>query len=180
MSKTMEITYSLTEADIVSLNMFRAHHDSSLHKRIGRARLRLIISFVVVGIGLWLITNIYFFLIWFIALSVLSFFFYYHYYEWRVKKRVGDTYKNPNYKSTLDTHTLVASSDGLMEISSLGQMKIDWDNVDGFFDTPTHVFISVGQIASIPIPKKPSAFSTGNLDLFISTCQTFKKQFILI
>jgi hypothetical protein len=172
----MEITYYLSEADILALSIFRAGNDPIIKKRIFQNRLRLIISFTVVGIGLWLVTNDLLFLIAFILLSILSFLFYYQYYTWRLKRRVIDTYKDSNYKSSLASRTLSANSEGLVEISSLGQMKIDWKKVDDFFETPTHLFISVGQIASITIPKNPSAITAGDLNIFISACRSLKEQ----
>ena len=68
----MEITYSLTEEDVIALNLFRVQNDPSLKKRIKRARLRLAISFAIVGIGIWLLVDVLFFLICFLTLSILS------------------------------------------------------------------------------------------------------------
>jgi len=172
----LEITYSLSEADVVALNLFRAQNDPLVKKRLSRDRLKLTISFAIVGIGLWLVTKDSFFFISFVTLSILIFIFYNQYYEWRVRNRITNTYKDPKYKSTLDPHTLTATSEGLVDTSALGKMSVEWKNVDGFIETPTHIFISVGQITSIPIPKRTSAFSSGDLDAFISGFRSFKDQ----
>jgi Na+/glutamate symporter len=172
----MEITYSLTEADVLALNKFRAQTDPLLKKRIVRARNRLTISFAIVGVGFWLLVDDLLILIYFLALSIISFLFYYQYYEWRIRRQVRETYKQPNYSSSLAPRTLEATAEGLVNTSAIGQMKVEWNQVDDFFETPTHIFISVGQVISVPIPKNTSGLSAVEIDAFVSACRSLKQQ----
>jgi hypothetical protein len=170
----MEIKYSLTEADVLALNKFRTENDPLLKKRIRRARFKLTIGFAVVAFGFWLIDSNLFIVAWFLFLSLLSLIFYNSYYDWRIRRRISEMYREQKYQKTLAPRTLVAISEGLIESSSLGEMKVEWRTIDGFYQTATHVFISVGQVVSIMIPK--SIVSTDELAAFIKTCRTFKKE----
>jgi hypothetical protein len=169
----MEVTFSTTEADSLAFNLFRAQSDPSLKKRIVRARIMMTVSFALVGLGFWFLTNSLFLLIWFLVLSALSCLFYNRYHAWRVKRRIKEMYRDPRYRDALSPHTLRATPEGLVDSSALGEMKVDWAKVDGLFETPTHVFISVGQVLSVPIPRHASTPSPEELAAFISACQSF-------
>lgn len=169
----MEVTFSTTEADALAFNLFRAQNDPSLKKRIVRARITMTVSSALVGLGFWLLTNSLFLLLWFLVLSVLSCLFYNRYYAWRVKRRIKETYRDPRYRDALGPHTLRATPAGLVDSSALGEMKVDWARVDGIFETPTHIFISVGQVLTVPIPRHASTPSPEDLAAFVYACRSF-------
>ena len=171
-----KITYSLIEDDALALNKYRAKNDPLLMKRIKRSRITLTISFAIVGIGSWMLLDSLLVLIWFLALSILSFFYYEYYYRWRLKLRIRETYKQPEYASVLTSNTLEASSQGLAQTSKLGQTTVDWDQIDDFFETSDHYFISVGQVVSIALPKTSTQIIEGEPGEFVSACRELKQQ----
>lgn len=169
----MEINYSLTEEDVLALSRFRAENDPSLKKRINRTRFKLFIGFAIAGVGFWLINSNPFTAAGFFFLSLLSLIFFKPYNNWRIRRRISEMYKEQKYQKTLAPRSLIAGSEGLIESSSLGEMKVAWETIDDFYQTSTHVFISVGQVVSIVIPK--SSFPTNELEAFIKKCRALKK-----
>ncbi len=170
------ITYSLTEEDAIALNKFRIETDPVLRNRVKKSRNRLGFSFAIFGIAFWILIEDAFLSILFLVLALIFFFFYKQMYARSVKKHVKETHKKPEYISAISDISLEVTSDGLVQTSNLGQTKFNWNQVDDFFETPDHFFISIGKVLSVTLPKASTQILDGDPGEFIKVCKTFTQQ----
>ena len=171
-----KITYSLTEEDALALNKFRYQTDPFIKERINRSRNRLAFGFAIVGIGFLVLSEEIILSVVLIIFAVIFFFFYHNFYQRSIKKRIRETYKRPEYISTISSISLEAFPDGLVQTANLGQTTFDWSQVDNFFETPDHVFVSIGKVLSVTLPKKSTQINDGVLDDFIMVCKSYINQ----
>jgi len=167
----MEIEYQLTEADIIALMEYRLQHIPRPQNPIWIRRLGYAVGFALLSIGSVMLTNNRVLPFIFLILAISTFLLYPAFFYWLMRRKVSAKYRDEQNRATLATRTLRATSEGLEEISSLGEIKIKWEAIEDLAVTPTYTIISIQQIPSMIIPKH--GVSTGDYESFVNTCRQF-------
>jgi len=164
----MEIEYELREADIIAFTQYRLRHGHGKRNPVLVRRLAYLGGFTIMAFGSWLLLHDIILLISFLALAIISFVLYPTYFDWLIRRKVTNTYRDPKNSATLAPRILSANSEGLVEKSGMGEIKVKWEVIDDLELTPTHAFISIQNVPSIVVPK--DRISSGDFQSFVNAC----------
>lgn len=170
----MELEYQLTEADILALMRFRYDHISARHNPITIRRLGYTIGFIFMSAGGWLLSNNLILPITFLAMAVIAFIGYPTYFDWLMRRKVTAAFRDPNRRATLGPRTIRVTSEGIEQQSSEGQIKVNWNVVDGIVPMPTFTVVSIHNVPSIIIPE--NQIIAGDYEGFVEACRQFYNQ----
>ncbi len=169
----MEIEYSLDEEDILALTEYQFQHVPAYRSRLFMLRLGYPIAFSLVAIGFWFLYKQWQVSVAFVFFGLLAFLIYPYYTRMRMRRKITRDYqKNQKLRRTLGTRKLTANADFLQEFSSLGKIKVKWQQVTDIAVTSENTFISVKEIPSIIIPKRQIP-EEEIYHRFVATCMSF-------
>ena len=149
----MQIEYELNESDILALMRFRLDQMRGMRNPVTVRRIAYLVAFTIMAFGTWLISHQAILLISFLILAIVFFLFYPLLFDWLNRRRVAAAYRDPSKRVTLNARTIQVSSDGLHELTEMGETNVKWDVINGIAVTPTHAFLSVQNVPSIIVPK---------------------------
>jgi hypothetical protein len=171
----MEISYSLTETDIIALSHYRLQVNTALRRRSQMRRWLYLLGFALIAAAGYALNRDRTVLLVALTLGVLFFAFYPQYFHWLIKRSVASAYKDETARRALENRTLRASADGLLQITKGGETKVGWDEIDDLGLTSTHAFISISERTSwfvIPIHR----LTSGDFDEMVSQIRTHLEQ----
>jgi len=170
----MEIEYRLSESDIFAFMKFQIARRKGWHNPVLFRRVAYLVGFILLGLGAWLFSGEVMLLLAFLLLAILFFVFYPSFFDWALHRRLTTAYQDPTKQASLASRVLRASSEGLEEISDLGEIKVKWEAVNELVMTPSHVFISVQGTSSIVIPIQ--YVDKENYQEFVNVCREHIKR----
>ena len=171
----MEISYSLTEKDIIALYQYRLQVNTTMRRRNQMRRLLYLLGFGMIAAAGYALNRDRTVLLVALALGGLFFAFYPQYFNWLIKRSVANAYKDEKARRTLENRALQASADGLLQITESGETKVGWDEIDDMGLTSMHAFISISQRSSwivIPIQR----LTSGDFNEMVSQIRTHLEQ----
>ena len=169
----MDIEYHLTEADILALTQNQLQHAKGRRNPAQMRRFAYFFGFALTALGMWLLLHDIALAFIFLAFAIISLLFYPVYFDWLIRRKVSNAYRDEKNRATLAKRTLRAKEDGLEESSAWGEIRVKWDMVNEIRVTPTHTFIAImGKAPSMVIPR--DGIITGDYEGFISACQDYK------
>jgi len=148
----MEIEFERTEEDYVKFNLHHISNSPSIKRQILWTQ---IILAVFPFASIYIATDYFSFFDFLIALiiaGVFSFsypFFYRSYMKWQTRKFL----KEGNNKSLLGRNTIELTPEGILGKSLAGESKINWPSVDKVRQNDETIFIYIGAVNAIVIPK---------------------------
>jgi hypothetical protein len=95
-----------------------------------------------------------FFLPPFAVIAFLWFVFYPRFFKWTVRKRVSKMINEGNNKGTVGVHELTLTPEEIIETGEMGESRIKWDIVQKIHTTDKHIFIFIGAMKALIIPKR--------------------------
>lgn len=170
----MEIEYQLTEEDIIALTLYRLQKVPKRQNPILVRRIAYAISFAFVAIGSWALFSNAILSFNFLVTGVLAYFIYPFFFNWALRRRVKTAYRNEKMRETLAPRILSASSEGIEERTSLGQIRIKWEAVDNIGIMPTFTVLSIQGVPSIIIPE--NRIISGDYISFVEACRQFSQK----
>ena len=171
----MEISYSLTETDIIALYQYRLLVNTALRRRSQMRRWLYLLGFGMIAAAGYALNRDRTILLVGLTLGGLFFIFYPQYFNWLIKRSVANTHKDETARRALENRILRASADGLLQITESGETKVGWDEIDDMGLTSTHAFISISERSSwFIIPKH--GLSSGDFDEMVSQIRTHLEQ----
>jgi hypothetical protein len=171
----MEIQYTLNESDILALYQYRLQIDPTLKRRYQSRRWMYLIGFTLLGLAGYVFLHDYAFLVFSLVIAGLFFILFPYYFNWMVRRGISSTYRREDARRVLETRTLRADPDGLLQITSRGETRSSWDEIDDLGVLPTHAFISVNERSSWYIIPRLSLVS-GDFDQFIAEIRRYLEQ----
>jgi hypothetical protein len=167
----MQIEYELSETDILALMRFRLDQIHGMRNPVMRRRIAYLVGFIFMAFGTWLLLHQALLLITFLFLAVVFFLFYPLLFDWLIRRRVAVAYRDPSKRVTLNSRTIHVRSDGLQELTEMGEANIKWVVINEIAVTPTHAFLSVQNVPSIIVPKE--SLSNDDFQAFVNICREY-------
>ena len=153
----MEIQFERTEEDFVEFNLFHISNSPSIKKQILWTRIIMaIMPFVFLFVFYKNISITDYLIATIIALVFV--FSYPSIYRSSSKSQTRKFLKEGNNKSLLGHNTIELTPEGILGKSLSGESKINWSSVDKIRQNDEFIFIYIGTINALVIPKH--AFSS--------------------
>jgi len=153
----MEIEFKRTEEDFVEFNLFHISNSPSIKKQILWTRIILaIMPFVFIFVFYKNISITDYAIQTIIALVLV--FSYPSIYRSSSKSQTRKSLKEGNNKSLLGHNTIELTPEGILGKSLAGESKINWSSVDKISQNDKYIFIYIGTVNALVIPKH--AFSS--------------------
>ena len=149
----MEIEYSLDESDLIALANYQIENSPVIRKRLKAKRFGYLIGFSFLAVGTYLISYPAIIPISFAVLGILWFALYPLYAKWSAHRKLPRIVRSQMTPSSIGIHKLIATSDGLEQISEAGSSKVKWNIVDKVIENSDHTFISIEENLTIIIPR---------------------------
>jgi hypothetical protein len=161
----MEIKYSLTEEDILDLNLFRIRSIPELKRRQTMLRWGYLIFMLFLTFLLYLM-KFQLIVCLLMAAIVIGFFFYFPNYQKRqLRRMIAKDYKDPERASNLENRRARISTDGIEMTTSKGEKMIPWQSIKHVETTPGAIFILLDDNVSFTIPR--ARVLEGDYDQFV-------------
>jgi YcxB-like protein len=162
----MELKYSLTEDDILELNLFRIRSIPQLQRRQKMLRWGYLI-FMLILIALLYLMKFSLLVCLLMVLIVVSFFFYFPSYQKRqLRRMINKDYKDPERAAALVNRRAAATKDGIKLTTSKGEKSFPWHTIQKVETTPAAVFILLEDNGSFTISR--ARVEEGDFDQFVT------------
>lgn len=162
----MEIQYSLTQEDMLELNMFRIRSIPEIARRQKTLRWGyLVIMLFLTGIlylmGIPLVVCL------FLVAILIGFFFYFPQYQARqLRRMIAKDFKDPERAAILEGRTAITSEDGIELATIKGKRQFAWGDFQTIEQTPQAVFGLFQDKTSFLIPR--ARVTGGDYDGFVT------------
>lgn len=152
----MELEFELIEEDYINYNIDHAKKSSSVKKNIMTQRLLGPILFLTIPFVIRRYTEIplWYWLTLFGICSVVWIVFYPKYFNWEMTRRVKKMLKEGNNENIFIKRKITLSSQGILEISAIGETNIAWEKVEKVEETDEYIYIYISSISAHIIPKR--------------------------
>lgn len=150
----MKIDYELTKQDYIDFNMNYMSNSKAVKKLFLAQRYIVPIMFLFIPFVMIKVTSIplaYWFRL-FIVCCILWIIFYPKYFKWTVSKRISKMLDESENKDMLGKRSLSLAEKGIIELSTLSELKTDWSAIEKITQTEKHIFIFTSSVAAYILP----------------------------
>jgi hypothetical protein len=149
----MQVQYQLNLDDVVAFNLYHFSRSKEAQRRI-RLNQLLGIIFVLFIALMWPRWGLGLRTFFFIGYSLFLLLGYPAYYRWFVKRNAQKTYSEGQNKGVLGNHIIALDSDGVIEISDVGETRTTWSGVEKIEANDKYIFLYTGSLMAHIIPRR--------------------------
>jgi len=153
----MEITYSLSERDLIALAEFQVEMSGALQKQARVRRIIYPLSFGLLALGAFLVTDDVILPIIFGLMAVLSFLLAPALYTWLARRRLPQAVRHKIRSTSVGNRSLTTNESGLQQRIGNLYSEVPWSLIQEIAETPNHIFIAINGVYSLIIPRSEVA-----------------------
>jgi len=150
----VQISYSLTEEDIISLTEFRIERSGVLKKTARTRQIIYPLAFGLIAVGSFLTSNDLNWLVVFGLLAIFSFFFVPPFYTWLYRRRIPQRVRSKMTTAAVGPRTATAEEDGVHMWAGELYSEIPWNLVTEVAETPARYFVAIDGQFIWAIPRR--------------------------
>jgi hypothetical protein len=155
----MQIHYQLTLEDVLAFNWYHIRNSKRLRRGYYFNQACVILG-ALVATMFWSKGSFSLRLLVFLIAAAVGMVLYHLYYEWWIRHSSKKLYAEGQNKGVLGNHILAIDSEGVLEISDVGESRTMWSGIEKIEENDQYVFIYVGALQAHIIPKR--AFMSEN------------------
>lgn len=152
----MEIYYTLTEDDYMNFNLYHVKNSSTAKKALKIQRLMGPFLYLFFTVLLYLYIDIPspVLVILFLVLSSLWLFLYPRYFYNHILRSTKKMIKEGANDGLLGEHHMILSDDGIIDLSSNRETKVQWSGVQLFKEDDDNLYLYNSSISAYILPKR--------------------------
>jgi hypothetical protein len=158
----MNIGFERIQEDFLEFNLFHISHSPTIRRQVLLTQIVMgVLIFVGSTSGIFLSLGYLSLSIYIVVaiVSILATFAYPYIYRRSAISQAQKMLKEGSNKSLLGRHEISLSSDGIIYKTFAGESKLNWQSVEKVLQNDKYVFIYIGAINALVVPKNTFASS---------------------
>jgi len=158
----MRIEFERTEEDMVEFNLFHIDRSPTIRKQLLVTQIVMAVLIFVMAMSVAYLRTRYLPAISYIVGAIFSMgacLVYPSIYKWSITRQARKLFREGSNKSLLGRHELNLSPDGVHYTTISSESKINWSSIEKVVQNDKYVFMYIGAINAIVVPKTAFASS---------------------
>jgi hypothetical protein len=149
----MQVQYQLNIDDIVAFSLHYSRTSKNARRRIRRSQALGIIAAIAVALA-WPRWGFEVRILYPLGYALFLLFGFPFYYRWSVERHTRKLYAAGQNKGALGNHIISLDSEGVLEISDVGESRTTWSGIEKVEENEAYIFLFTGSLQAHMIPKR--------------------------